>query len=96
MTGHDKSDNSDRLSENTNKLDMTSVTSNHLNNHCVFLRQTLINSVALKSIVLIRRYWSSLFLLRSFQVMKRRQATSDIFGRPTDHAGCTSQMHENM
>lgn len=31
------------------------------------------------------------FLLKSFPVMKRRQATSDIFG-PTDHVGCTSQM----
>jgi len=27
--------------------------------------------------------------------MKRRQATSDIFG-PTDHAGCTSQMRINV
>ena len=31
ITGNDKSDNSDRLKGNTNKLDVTSVTSIHLN-----------------------------------------------------------------
>ena len=38
ITGDDKSDNSDRLRGNTNKLDVTSVTSIQLNNRSVFLQ----------------------------------------------------------